>query len=188
MDKIWPIVIVVVVGLFAGFIVWTNIGGDNEDGDNGDVVVGETSQEEVDQKQETLTVEQIGAQLFNVPEDYYSTVNEKITLEQLKNSKVVSNIDEVYKLGSQAYADVRILWVIVIDIDKEDRTLTVARPGSEPLTLYIGKNTPIIYVKEKEEDRSGFSDIKEGNGVNIQARLQHGRGDPLVIRWVIVLD
>ncbi len=142
---------------------------------------------EEEEGQETVTfVDPVAEQMIDVPEEYASSVNAEITIEELRNSKVVSGMDIYYEGTRYAFANIRILWVQVIDIDKEGRTLTLARSGELPLTLYIGKNAIVIYFSA--EGRSGFNDIEKGDGVSIHARLQYGRGDPLYIYDVVVLD
>jgi len=125
-------------------------------------------------EQALLVEKYIEYQLMDVPEDYFGTVNELITLEQLKSSNLVTRLDIYYESSHYGYANLD-LYGKVIDRNVEARTLVLENEG-DTLEIYIGSNTwlraPGAWIR--------FEHIGGGLTVFISCRFQFGRGDPLI--------
>lgn len=175
-----PIVLFVCVA--AGLLFYFMNNSESRNNDESPVV----SEEE--EEQVTLTIaEQIEALLVDIPKDYYGTVNEQITLEELETSKLVIRIDVIYRLGLDGFADV---WISgrVIDRDVLARTLLLAEEG-DTREFYIGKNARILHdLKNGGPQRIKFEIIGKRAKVVVFGRLQFGRGDPLYIDRVILIQ
>ena len=120
------------------------------------------------------------SQMIDVEQEYFDSVNANITLEQLQSSKLIRGLRINLDGTPLATAGIFMLKVEVVGIS--GRTLTLAKEG-DSLAIYIGESAKIKRAGGKEIK---FEDIKIGNFVNIGAKLQYGRGDPLWINYLSI--
>jgi hypothetical protein len=128
--------------------------------------------------------------LVEVPEEYFSSINAGIRIEQLRSlKKLVSDMDVSYE-GTPCGVALVGLCGIATDIDANSRTLLLEKEGDR-LRIYIGKATMILTVDKTKGGKistrsTTFEQIEKGDELWVSASLQFGRGDPLFITSLIV--
>jgi hypothetical protein len=124
--------------------------------------------------------------MFNVPKDYWGTVNTEITLQQLQdNSELIREI-LVLPQEIQYYAKAFVTFYEASVVGVHGRTLDLAR-GDAKLSVYIGLDTRVTLILNGALMDGKFEDIRIGDSVSMPGVLQYGRGDPLFVRWLQII-
>lgn len=147
-----------------------------------------SSTETAETEEEPLTPESQMEKISRQAEEYRGTVNDGITLEQLQNSKVVTEL-KIYNWGPHedplpyAIAGIYIKEAEVVAIN--ERTLTLYSDG-DTLSIYVGENVQ-IRIRQGMAIRDGkIEEVRVGNYVSTGGYLQFAHGDPLWIKFLSV--
>jgi hypothetical protein len=116
-----------------------------------------------------------------VDEDYFGTINENISLAQLRNSGVVYEIQVLSEGTPFETAYIFIYRAVVANIDEDKRIITIQK-GGDTLSFYIGINADI---------QNGSGDglgLKECDIINVGATIQVANGYPFSIHYITVSE